>query len=115
MIEFQISGRKSGKTTLLLYWLAQAPEGERRVIIEPSVVMAHDTFIRGEEMGLKVKREQFIAYDSLHQAFFKGSKAVVGIDNLDMLLRMMLGLSSDNPIARVTATGVDVLRERLEL
>jgi hypothetical protein len=115
MIEFQISGRKSGKTTLLLYWLAEAPEGERRVIIEPSEVMAHGAFVRATEMGLDVKREQFISYDSLHQAFFKGSKAVVAIDNLDMLLKMMLGLSSDNPIARVTATGVDVLREKLEL
>lgn len=109
-IEFQIGGRKTGKTTLLLEWLKKAPKGTSRLYIGATVQMCDLAFKKSEEMGLDIPRESFISYSDISNGKkLHGYKNIeLGVDNIDLLLYSFFG---DCPIGRVTATGKDILRD----
>lgn len=107
MIEFQISDRKTGKTTLLLEWIKAAPEGERRLFVAGTVEMAQQAWKRSEEMGMKLAKHDFVSVNQIVNGNMRGLKnAILGIDNIDIMLQ---GLFDHYPVGRVTATGVDIL------
>lgn len=106
MIEFDIGGRQIGKTTRLLQWLQEGEEAkEVRMYVAHSQHEADRVAKLADERNYKICKEQFIALHGLHH--LKGSPAVLGIDNLDLMLYTLYGL----PVRRVTATGIDLLRE----
>lgn len=108
-IEFQIGDRKTGKTTLLLEWMKEAPEGERRVMVCATQAMADVAYKRSKEMGLGFDRKQFTSYETIRRGYLRGWKDVVlGIDNIELMLSRLF---DGYPVGRVTATGKDVLRD----
>lgn len=104
MIEFQIGGRKTGKTTLLLEWMKDKPNA---VYIGATIDMCNNAYERAISMGIKVDKSQFVSYHQVQHGILKGRNCVICVDNLDHVLYHIFG---DN-VERITATGIDILRD----
>lgn len=103
-MEFMIRGRQGGKTTAMLQWMREAPDGEARIMVCHSLKEAAEM--------MKAHREfaswQFVPIEDFRSpGVFSGvkltRKIVLGIDDLDRVLQRILGTSED--IGLVTATG----------
>ena len=107
-ITFQIGGRQTGKTTAMLDWMQDAPEGDHRVLVCHTGQEAMRLLRESRERGLDLESWQFVGYDELKPGTWsgvlhgRGGRVVLGVDNLDLILGRLLGW----PVERVTATGV---------
>lgn len=95
-MKFVIRPRCGGKTTEVLNWLRETPG---------AVLLVHD-----EAHAARLRREndltdkQVMSFRSVSR--LRGRRHVaVGVDNLDLMLRSLLGLSRDASVDLVTATG----------
>lgn len=118
-MEFHVTGRQVGKTHQLLQWMRKAPPGEVRIYVGHNVQAAMDvyrsTFTETNEYGDKVSEFESWQFVGIQEAMKPGGwsavrrfnpevRLVLGIDNLDLVLRQMLY----EPIGRVTATGIPI-------
>jgi hypothetical protein len=97
---FEVRARQSGKTTDLLAWVADAPEGEHRVFVTHS-----------KEEAMRVYREnrdrfeswQFVGIDEVKPGAWagviigRGGRVVLGLDNFDLMLERLVG----RPVGKV--------------
>jgi hypothetical protein len=108
MIEFDVGGRKIGKTTRMMQWLEEAPEGEVRIMVVHSAHEAQRLAELAESKGYKnVTTSHFVSYHSLSWLRGLHGNIRLGVDNIDLMLHYLFGA----PVDRVSATGVDVLRQ----
>ncbi len=104
VLDADIDGRQGGKTTRMLQWLREAPEGEHRVLV-----------CHTEEDAMRVYRDnrdefeswQFVGPNDLRDPgawsgvlMGRGGRIVLGLDNLDLLLRQWVRW----PVGRFSAT-----------
>lgn len=99
--------RQGGKTTRMLQWAREAPKGEHRIIVSPTM-----------EESMRLLREnpdleswQFVSIrevaDNDRRAWSgvlmgRGGHIVLGLDNLDLIIKYFIHTW---PIHRVTITG----------
>lgn len=100
-MKFDIGGRRSGKTTRMIQWLLNGPAGENRILVTHSPSEAARIREILKEMGIERNDIEVIDFASTVDRL-RGKSAVVGIDNLEMLLANFLGA---NRVTRVAATG----------
>ena len=108
-MKFDICDRGKGKTTRLLEWLLDAPEGEHRVLVSHDRRTTMKLLREARDRGLPVESWQFVSFDEIRtgsNAFSgvlhgRGGHVVLGIDNADIILRGLTAWSIDI----VTATG----------
>lgn len=90
-----VTGRGGGKTTQMLQWMREAPQGEHRIIVCPS----------GQE-AMRLLREnpdleswQFVSLEEVMDRdraawsgvlHGRGGRVVLGLDNLDMMLDRLI-------------------------
>lgn len=99
-MKFDIGDRRSGKTTRMIQWLLNAPEGERRVIVTHSESEAHRIRKLIKGMDIEVEQGQVISAGS-QDLRGRNPNVVLGIDNLELVLGGLIG----HRVSRVTATG----------
>ena len=104
MTLFQVSGRKTGKTTQLLEWMKQAPEGQIRIMVCSSGNTARHAYDKAISMGMEVTRDNFIEIEDCRYLIGQ-SNIRLCVDNLDCMLFSIF----TQPVDFVTATGVDTL------
>lgn len=104
MIEFMVSGRKTGKTSSLIEWLRLEPNG---VIVCHSEQERQRILKKIKEMpwGNEIKDNQVISASSSREKL-AGRNVVVAVDNVDIVLSWLLGAE----IQRATATGILINR-----
>lgn len=96
-MNFVIRPRCGGKTTEALRWLKDTPG---------AVLLVHS-----EEYAARLRREhgltdkQVMSHRSAGTRLRGRRHVTVGVDNLDVMLAQLLGLSPDARIDLVTATG----------
>lgn len=96
-MDFVIRDRCGGKTTEALKWLKENPG---------AVLLVHD-----ESYAVRLRRDhgltgqQVMPYQAAGRRLLGRHPLVVGVDNLDIMLRSLLGLSPDARVELVTATG----------
>lgn len=96
--------RRRGKTMEVLKWLADAPEGEHRVLVSQDLMESH----RVQRLGMKRGLEswQFVALSEVTPTAWsgvlrgRGGRVVLGLDNLDLMLPWLLGW----PVSLATVT-----------
>lgn len=91
-----VSGRQTGKTTDLLFWLKSTPEG---------VLIVHSTAekYRLQKENPELKGRIHTAFDAA-EGFLRGRRnIIIGIDNLDLILPALFGA----PIGPVMMTRED--------
>lgn len=110
-MEFIILPRQAGKTHRLIEWMLAAPEGEARIYVTHDQHDAMRMLREQREKGNVPPLEtwQFMSFREIQGAGvlsavlkFRTQNIVIGVDNVDLILQMMV----DFPIRRVTATGV---------
>lgn len=118
MMEFVILPRQAGKTHGLIEWMLAAPKGEARIYVTHN---RHDAMRmlreqRGKGNVPPLESWQFMAFQEIRGpgvlsavVKWRTENIVIGIDNVDMILQMMV----DFPIRRVTATGVTAEYEHM--
>lgn len=114
---FRIWPRQSGKSFSLAEWLAQAPEGEFRVVVCANQADARRMYLSTHtelpdplgpkrfHMVSQFTPDQFVSFHLLvaNPKFFRGrGNVVLAVDNLDLMLHAVFGA----PVEVVTATGV---------
>lgn len=108
MIEFDIGGRKIGKTTRMLQWLEDAPVGELKMMVVHSAHEADRLAKLCDDLGYKnITRSHFVTLSSIDELRGFPDRTKLGVDNIDLMLRYLFNIE----VARVSATGIDVLRE----
>jgi hypothetical protein len=80
-----------GKTTLVIEWLALAPEGERRVALFPTARDADRAWKFARDSGLELRRDQFVDVRLAPYALHGYPKLAVAVDDLDRVLHELLG------------------------
>lgn len=73
-------GRRSGKTTALLRWMGDAPEGTTRVVVAPTSFQAKLLHQRAYDMGIDAAKWQFRAATEQHLLYGNGNDIEVGVD-----------------------------------
>lgn len=107
-VKVAVLPRQGGKTTKLLQWMRDAPDGEHRVMLchSSSEAMRLLRHSRDQDMGLE--SWQFVSSGDITDGAWsgvlrgRGGSIVVGIDNLDMFLQHIVG---GWPVGAVTMTG----------
>lgn len=114
MIQFDIGGRQTGKTTRLLDWLEKQTDGEHRVLVSHSRQRAMDLLRQARQEERVVESWQFVSVDevlrgtSSHQGvLLRGGDIVLGVDDLDLTLSTFFSF----PVTRVTASAEDETAE----
>lgn len=108
MIEFDVGGRKIGKTTRMLQWLEEAPQGELRIMVVHSTREADRLAKLANDQGYKnITESHFVTFSNLEWLHGLPGNIQLGVDNIDLMLTYLFKAS----VARVSATGIDVLRE----
>lgn len=102
-MRFIIRDRQQGKTTDLLAWMREAPEGEHRICVSH----ARDRAMQLLRENPDLESWQFVTAEDLrgHGAFSgvlrgRGGRVVLGVDDLDLVLSRLLGWQ----VGLVTAT-----------
>lgn len=89
-MKIMVAPRGAGKSNYILRWLEAAPSGVTRVVIHPTVSMAHNQRDAARYRGLNLDDHQFIGIKQVDRLM--GLKNVeVAIDNLDLLLDYLIG------------------------
>jgi hypothetical protein len=111
-LEVAVRSRQMGKTTDLLAWMRRAPEGEHRVLVshsrEEATRLYRSTF-SGNDNPTDLESWQFVGINEVLPGAWsgvlrgRGGRVVLGIDNLDLVLPMLVGLPW--PIGALTMTG----------
>lgn len=91
-------GRGRGKTTDLLQWVTEAPEDEIRIFVTFKHEEAMRILRRARDLDLDVESWQFVSWDEIFgPGVWSGvryanreKRIVLGIDNLDIILRNMV-------------------------
>lgn len=92
MIETIIGGRGSGKTTQLIQWMSEAPEGMVRVVACRDAIQAKWLKERYEAEGQKFDDWQFITHSEAEAGTsaiwhrMAGKNVEVAIDNLEVYI-----------------------------
>jgi len=89
----------SGKTTRLIQWMREAPEGEKRVAVFSSM----QEVSRLQRENPDVESWRFLSFDDIEALRGYDRDIVVGIDNLSWFLSRALG--GRFPAGLVTFTG----------
>lgn len=102
---FDIRDRQTGKTTDLLAWMRDAPEGEHRIYVgasnESAMHVYRSTFVDGVS---DLESWQFVGMREVSRDAWggvlrgRGGVIVLGLDNLDLMLNDLFGW----PVGRVT-------------
>jgi hypothetical protein len=103
-----VGGRQSGKTSKLLQWASEQPEGTGRVIISHSLRASMDLLRRARDAGYNVESWQFVSVSEVRDkgiGFMAGVRInrrhiEFGLDNLDLVLTDLIGA----PLTTVTMT-----------
>jgi hypothetical protein len=120
-VEIDARPRRGGKTTAILGWLLDAPEGEVRVLVVPTGRLC-DQVKESLQTALTYRPEktgdwQVVTPGDLRGSLagrFAGKRVVVGIDELDHCLEQLLGY--EVRVATLTPTSMlerEVRGERL--
>jgi len=72
--------RRSGKSTALLRWMADAPEDVTRVVIAPSHIQSENLRRMASDMGIDTARWRFRHANENHLLLGLGGDVEVGID-----------------------------------
>lgn len=99
--------RRGGKTTAMLQWMKEAPEGEHRVCVCFSAFEAMRLLRQSRDADMGLESWQFVSVEDIRGPralsgvlHGRGGHIVLGFDNLDLWLAMYLGREVD--IATVT-------------
>lgn len=112
-----IDRRGRGKTTALIEWMRQAPDGELRVYVAHdhlAAMAAYRSTMTENEDGLPVsdlESWQFISWDELADygpailAYRRPLNIVLAVDNLDLILRRII----TSPVAIATWNAEEIV------
>lgn len=110
-MNFMVGGRRVGKTTRLLQWAQEAPEGEHRIVVSMSGQRAMELLRLARQDNLPLESWQFVGYDEVVPGTWpavlrgRGGKIVLGLDDLDTQMR---SLFAGYEVGMITATGAIV-------
>jgi hypothetical protein len=109
-VTFRVGGRRSGKSTKLLDWLAEAmveesavQYSERKEVIVVSANRQHSDMLyrMAKDRHIDVLKDQFITIDEAMRGGLRGMKARVGMDESQYILQLLC----NHQLEFLTATG----------
>ena len=99
--QLDIAPPRSGKSTRMLDWLQDAPDGERRVLVSAAARERDRMQMLARTIrGRALDRDQFVTLAEVQAGHLAGARVVLAIDNLDLMLDVLLG----HPVARASLT-----------